>query len=244
LGYHFSNWTAKLARFHLMRHFGVKYSLERVRQLFHRLGFRRIRPGHALIASDPRERKRFKETISQLLKTKTRDTVVLWLDECTIKQHPTLLSLWSQKGTRPRVKTSGGHGKVHIFGAVDTETGKVHRNLSSSLKATAFKKFLKHLLTQYSTEKVVVIVDNAKAHHARLIHNFIERAKGHLKVVYLPKYSPDLNPIERLWKWLRQVVTHNFFFDSLNKLKRALQKFFAHVSKYPLIVKKTCSVKL
>ena len=167
---------------------------------------------------------------------------MLWLDECTIKEHPTLTSVWSQQGTRPRIKTSGKHGKLHIFGAVDTERGKVYRQLSSSLKADAFKKFLQQVLTRCSTSKVVAIMDNAKAHHARLIHSFIEGEKGRLAVIYLPTYAPELNPIERLWKWLRQVVTHNFCFDTLNKLKAALQKFFAYVARNPHIIKRTCRV--
>ena len=65
------------------------------------------------------------------------------------------------------------------------------------------EQFLKNVLSQYPNGKIVIILDNAKIHHAKLLKGFLEENKNSAELVYLPPYSPNLNKIEELWGWLK-----------------------------------------
>jgi transposase len=68
----------------------------------------------------------------------------------------------------------------------------------------------------------VVILDNAKYHHANLLKPFLRKHRKELKLEFLPSYSPELNPIERVWKLTRRLCTHNHYFPELSGLLEAV----------------------
>ena len=76
-------------------------------------------------------------------------------------------------------------------------------------------------------------MDNYIIHHSRKTNQVLERYADRLMVVALPTYSPKLNPIELLWKYLRRKVTHNHLFDSVNTLVEAVEAFFAGLDSHP-----------
>ena len=81
-----------------------------------------------------------------------------------------------------------------------------------------------------------MILDNARIHHAKLLQNFLEENKDRLELVFLPPYSPKLNRIEKLWKWLKDSVVNNVFFHSVNEIKNAVKKFIDWINTIPQIV--------
>ena len=135
--------------------------------------------------------------------------------------------MWSLKGEQPKISTPGGRKKQNIIGAVDPIIGRVHVGLSEHLKAEQFKQFLAYLIRFYSdVDKIILIVDNARAHHAKLVKEFLKEHEHKIELLYLPPYSPELNPIERFWKYMRKTVTHNTFFKTFKEFLRALINFF------------------
>lgn len=78
-----------------------------------------------------------------------------------------------------------------------------------------------------------MILDNARIHHAKLIQPYLEEQKERLKLVYLPPYSPNLNMIEELWGWMKSTVINNVFFDSVQKIRKAVQGFIRHINLTP-----------
>lgn len=68
----------------------------------------------------------------------------------------------------------------------------------------------------YSHKKVIMVVDNVKYHHAKRLKPILERYKHRIEIVYLPAYSPDLNPIERIWWYMRKKITHNRYLESMD----------------------------
>ena len=85
-----------------------------------------------------------------------------------------------------------------------------------------------------ANERVVVIWDNAPCHRAKVVK--AEAAELGIELIYLPGYSPDLNPIERLWDWMRQEVTRGHCHRSVAELTSACQRFIADVNTDPLAV--------
>jgi len=73
----------------------------------------------------------------------------------------------------------------------------------------------------YPNQKVVVVLDNVRYHHAKRLKPILEKYKSRLELVYLPAYSPDLNPMERIWWYMRKKITHNRYLESMeNRILR------------------------
>lgn len=75
-----------------------------------------------------------------------------------------------------------------------------------------------------------MILDNAKIHHAKLIQPFLEENHHRLELVFLPPYSPELNLIEGLWKWLKETIINNVFYCKVQEIKINVRKFIAEIN--------------
>jgi len=84
---------------------------------------------------------------------------------------------------------------------------------------------LEGLITYNPGKKFILYTDNAKAHRSKKLEPFLE-ANNKLELRSLPKYSPDWNPQEAIWKKMRKVVTHNTFFETFKDFQRAIIRFF------------------
>ena len=143
---------------------------------------------------------------------------------------------WFLKGKQRIIPTYGKHQSVKLIGVLNYETGRVYVQEEERYTADIFLEFLENVLKQYPTGKIVMILDNARIHHAKLIQPFLDEHKNRLKLVFLPPYSPELNLIEGLWKWLKKSVIHNVFYKSVAKIKKAVQGFIEYINKKPLEV--------
>ena len=153
--------------------------------------------------------------------------VLLYEDECSVKYSPTLTRCWGLKGHQPEIFTLGGRKGQHLIGTVEPFTGRVYGNFIDTLKAPQFQEFLEKVIKFHEDKgKIYMILDNARAHHAKILEPFLEKVKDKLELVFLPPYSPNLNPIERFWKFMRKKVTHNTFFSTFEKFLEALKSFF------------------
>jgi len=158
-----------------------------------------------------------------------------------VQHAPTIVRMWSLKGHQPEISTYGGRKRQHIIGVVDPFGGDLCVGFSDSLKAEQFISFLALLLHYYvDKEKIIIVLDNARAHHAKRVQEFVQR-HNKLELMYLPPYSPRLNPIERVWKKLRKKVTHNHFFETFAKFLRAIVRFFLKFKKQSRKIRKLCS---
>ena len=99
-----------------------------------------------------------------------------------------------------------------------------------SYDAVVFLDFLKTMLKLYPTGKIVMVLDNARIHHAKLIQPFLEENKNRLELMFLPPYSPNLNLIEPLWKWLKESVIYNVFYKHTCEISVAVQEFINHIN--------------
>jgi len=170
------------------------------------------------------------------------DDVVLFQDEASIQFSPTITRTWSLKGQQPEVFTSSSRLRQHLIGAVDSTTGRVHVAFSAQLKTQQFQHFLEGLITRYKDAgKILLVLDNARVHRAKALQPFLEAHENKLELLCLPPYSPNLNPMEWFWKFLRKQVSHNTFFDTFKKFLRALAKFIAKFKRPSIEIRTRCS---
>lgn len=96
--------------------------------------------------------------------------------------------------------------------------------------------------SQHEGKRVVVISDNAKYHHAKMHKEWREDRAASFALDYLPPYSPDLNPIERVWKLTRKLCLHDQYFPTLNSVVDSVEKQFSQWTHGSEVLKKLCSL--
>jgi len=124
--------------------------------------------------------------------------------------------MWAEKGKQPRVnQKQRKRERKTLFGCIEPKTGIV---LTSKADNTiSFFSFLLMVVRAYRDQKVVMVLDNVPYHHAKRLKPILERYKHRIELVYLPPYSPDLNPIERVWWYMRKKITHNRYVQNLEE---------------------------
>ena len=157
---------------------------------------------------------------------------------------PTLAATLGVKGHRPVVGTWDCKHLLYVFAVVNVVSAAVHANLLDSPKDAkkktgksktrrlqeAFAAHLRHVGRMYPARenpRVVLLIDNAPWHRGKPIDEAL-RDNPHLELKRLPSYSPQLNPIERLWKVLRRRATHNRLFESVSDLRRSLRSSLSY----------------
>jgi len=108
---------------------------------------------------------------------------------------------------------------VACFGAVNLATGTFVRMFCDTFNAETFQDFLRRLLRHRSTRRrTIIVLDNARYHHARLLAPLLRKYRRVFALLFLPPYSPQLASIERVWKLARRLATHNRYFATLTEL--------------------------
>lgn len=132
---------------------------------------------------------------------------------------------------------------VACFGAVNLKNGALLTARATWFNAATFAIFLKRLLRRRAKGKrLVVVLDNAKYHHARMLAPLLKKHRLALTLLYLPPYSPQLNSIERVWKLARRLATHNRYFPTLDALVAAISAQFDHWRRPNSVLLRLCCI--
>ncbi|MED0685278.1 IS630 family transposase [Anoxybacillus ayderensis] len=160
--------------------------------------------------------------------------VLLHVDETHVRAYQALRTTWAEVGNQKQVPSYGHHAHVSIFGAVDVQQGDVVFHRASSANAETFLDFLRLLKEEYSDRFIVLVLDNARIHHANMVQAFLQSEEGGaFHFIFLPPYSPHLNPIERLWKWLKDEVIANVLHKDQKDIAQSITRFEQHVLQHP-----------
>ncbi|AIQ62439.1 transposase [Paenibacillus stellifer] len=230
-------WTLKLIRAWILREYCEDYTLKGVSKMLNRLGFSYTKATYTLAKANPEEQEQFRQVTLPELKDQLDQGKVdhlLFEDESAIRAYLALQYNWFPRGQQRKIKTYGQHQGAKLFAAIDYETGHALHREEEKLDAKAFQRFLTDILQTYSG-KVVVVLDNAHIHHADEIQPFLKE-HARLQLVYLPKYSPELNPTEGLWKWLKHDVVNNVFFQKFYVIRSHVAAFMKSINRTPQAV--------
>jgi len=157
-----------------------------------------------------------------------------------IRDYQAIQKTWFAKGKQRIIKTTGKHRGVKLFATLDYAEGKIVWNEDEAYDARAFRDFLEQVLAAYPTGTITMILDNARIHHAKLLENFLIK-NSRLTLEFLPPYSPQLNLVEGLWKWLKSDVINNVFYHTTAEIRRNVTAFMDNIMQEPLkIIDRLC----
>ncbi len=152
--------------------------------------------------------------------------VLLFVDETSLSLHPLLRRCWMRRGERKHIAAPGAPQFVHVFGAYHWRTGEVLYQTHKRKNSDSFIEFVEHVMqTVPPDQKVVMVLDNASYHRSAAVRAALALFEERLRVAWLPKYCPFLNPIERFWLQLKTLATANHLHADLDGLRHAI----AHV---------------
>lgn len=173
--------------------------------------------------------------------------VDLWAtDEVHFQQHGSRCQMWVPPEIKdPVLLHHPTRRSVGYFGAVRLGDGKfLFRRETDRFNAITFWNFLRALqgMSRRKGRRVVVITDNAKYHHALLHKDWRERHAANFALDYLPPYSPELNPIERVWKLTRRRCLHNRYFARLEEVIETVEAEFASWTQRNDTLRRLCAI--
>lgn len=224
-GYYAACWTMMLLVGHLARRFKVWVSTSTVRRAARAIGYRWRRPRLAPTRKADPEKVAKLTRILAVLKEKAANVHILFEDESDLQLLPVLRAMW-MRGKQRRIATPGNNKKVACFGALDL-TGAWHYLVSATKRSTDFIALLERVLLAYPTGLIILIVDNASIHTSKAVQKWLTR-HPRLELLFLPKYiAADLNPVEKVWWQLKNVIAANRCFKDLVQLTEHVHRFFA-----------------
>jgi transposase len=189
--------------------------------------------------------KKHKKNIKKLRVLLRNKYIDLWsLDECHFQQHGSRCMMWiPPEDTDPIILHEPTRKSISVFGAVRIKNGSLVTQFSKPFNALTFQKYLELLLTYKSdSRRMHIILDNSRYHHAILLQPWLEKHQEEIQLDFLPPYSPELNPIERVWKLTRRLCTHNRYFPSLDDLTNVVREQFERWILPNTILQKLCVV--
>jgi transposase len=143
----------------------------------------------------------------------------------------------------PVIQHAPTRKSMALFGAVSANTGEIVTMDAKIFNAETFLCFLNKVVqSKKRGKKIILILDNARYHHATMIQPWLNKNKDRVQLLFLPPYSPDLNNIERVWKMTRRVCTHNKYFATLDELLNVVKQQMKIWSKPNETLRKLCCI--
>jgi len=210
-GYCRSRWCCATLALVLMDTHQVTVSAETVRRCLHRqdLVWRRPRPVPG--PHDPQRQWKLRK-IRKLLRDLPDDEAAVFQDEVDLNLNPDIGCMWMAKGQQAQVVTPGTNVKRYLAGSMSWRSGELIVTQGTRRNAELFVRHLDDLRRRFRHKKVHVICDNARFHTikgSRLVRQFLAEHGDRIVLHYLPAYSPQDNPIERVWWHLHEQITRN-----------------------------------
>jgi transposase len=242
-----ANWNWKVVRHFVKEHFGRVLGRSSCWNYLRRLGFVVKRPKKRLRKANAEKRAAFVAAYVALCAEAQRTGAkIFFVDEAHFRADVDLRAKWVLRGEPALVDTSSPkYGeKATYYSAVCLETGEVEKMpVAENTNAATSVMFLQQLREKH-VEPLIVIWDNGPAHRGPEMREYLTTPDVRVRLVALPGYSPDFNPDEAIWDWIREDVTANTCFGTATKVREHVDAFFAGLAERADEVKQRCRREL
>ena len=220
-GYCRSRWCCATLAVVLLDTHQVKVSVETVRRCLHQQQMVWRRPRPVLGPSDAQRQWKLRK-IRELLRDLPDDEAAAFQDEVDLNLNPDIGCMWMPRGEQAQVVTPGTNVKRYLAGSMSWRSGELIVTEGTGRNAELFVRHLDDLRRRFRRyRKVHVICDNARFHTvkgSRVVRKYMAEHGDRIVLHYLPAYSPQDNPIERVWWHLHEQITRNHQCQSIDEL--------------------------
>ena len=204
---------------------GISFSIPGMNKWLHRHAFSYKKPKGFPHKANPKLQEEFIAEYEKLKDEVGYDEPILFMDAVHPTQATKLSYGWIRTGQTKHVETTGSRTRLNIVGAI--QLGNIAAAVTAqyeTINGESIIDFMTKLRGQYGSKTVHLILDRSGYHRSMLVAEIATELN--IKLHFLPPYSPNLNPIERLWKVMNEKVRNNRFFKSSKDFKEAINRFF------------------
>lgn len=216
--------AAAVSKF-IEQQFDVKYAVSGIAALLHRIGFSYKKPKVIPGKANPEAQREFLDRLNELKEAKSPEDKLLFMDGVHPQHNSVPAYGWLPVGEETPLKTNTGRRRVNLNGALDAETHDIQVCEFDTLDAVTIIMFFQMLEKRYpKAKKIYIVLDNAGYYKGKLIQEFLTTSR--IELIYLPAYAPNLNLIERVWKFFKKKVLANRYYEAFLEFKEACLSFF------------------
>lgn len=209
--------------------FKVAYTIHGLRNWLQRHGFSYKKPAVVPGKANKAQQEEWLAEYEQLRETLPADETICFIDGVHPTHNVQPAYGWIKKGERREIPANTGRARLNLSGSIDVVTQNVLVEEDRTLNAESTIHFFQKIEESYPCKrKVHVFCDNAPYYRNRAVQQWLTHSK--IALHFLPPYSPNLNPIERLWKLMKERVIYNTYYEHFEDFKAAVIGFFGVLS--------------
>lgn len=208
---------------------GISRSPSQVRAFMKRHGLRYIKTGHVPAKADAAKQQEWlKATLEPAIEqAQNGECHLLFIDAAHFILQPFICALWCV--VRLFIKAASGRNRINVLGAVNAITKEVITLSNTTyISAETIVAFFKQLKEHYGDLPLKIVLDNARYQHCEFVKQAAENSG--ITLLFLPSYSPNLNIIERLWKFTKKTILYAKYYESPAKFHQAITGFFQTIN--------------
>lgn len=215
---------------YVKKHYGKSYPVEGMTHLLHRLGFVYKKTKSVPGKLDLLKQEAFKKEYEELKKTKGIKDKIYFLDASHPQPNNMPFHGWIYQGSEKTIKANTGRKRLNLNGALNLEDMEITLLSEKTIDTLAMQKLIVELEKKQPKGLIHLLLDNASYNHSYEFKIFL-KSHERVKVKYIPSYSPNLNIIERLWRFFNDHY-HDKYFEKFKDSERSVLYFFQHIHRY------------
>jgi len=205
--------------------FKVTYTIHGMRNWLQRHNFSYKKPAITPGKANKIQQQNWIEKYFELKSNLLNDETICFIDGVHPTHNVQTACGWIKKGVRKEIPSNTGRSRLNLSGSIDMLSHNIVIHEDQTLNADSTIAFFEKIEKAYPTKRVIhIFCDNARYYKNIDVKMFLEKSK--IKLHFLPPYSPNLNPIERLWKWMKERIFYNTYYEHFEDLKSAIFGFF------------------
>jgi transposase len=218
---------------YIKNEFDIEYSESGVCKLLKRLGFvykqTKLIPGKA----DMYKQSDMAGKLVELIENLDKDSKVFFMDGVHPTHNTGQCYGWILKGHEYEMSCNSGRQRININGAMNAQDPtETYVDYTDSVNAQSTIRLIENIIESNKDRKVIYLVsDNARYYKNTILQEYIGQHPN-IKWIFLPPYSPNLNLIERMWRFMRKEVLNGYYYDTFDKFKKEIHQFFESLKYY------------
>lgn len=223
--------TAKEICAFVKKDFGIAYTSKGMTSLLHSLNFTYKKPKHIPGKADSKAQQEFLDRYENLKNTMSAEDKIYFVDGVHPLHNSQPAYGWIKKGQEMVIQANTGRKRINLNGAycIADHTAVIHE--ADMINAQSTIALFKEVMRKQPLGFIYIILDNARYYRSEMVTDFVSR-NPRIRLMFLPPYSPNLNVIERLWRFFKKNVTYNTYYEEFAVFRRYCLNFFKNLKKY------------
>lgn len=225
--------TTKEIRFYVKEHFGIDYTCQGLSSLLRSLGFVYKKTTLVACERDVEAQSSFVESLNDYIAEVAATDAVLYFADGVHPQHNTRSTYaWIKRGSMKEVLSVSGRSRMNINAVMNVhDPCDIVMVEGASIDAENTYELYKKIEAKHpKAKKIYIICDNARYYRNKLLKERLVNSR--IEQIFLPAYSPNLNLIERLWKFMRKKVINSIFYRKFEDFRQAIRNFFSNIKDF------------